>query len=406
MGAGFSPANPMPRILQIARSVTGGLRRYLEVLLRTLRESGAEVHLAASPIPEDRFRTFVRSQEAAGVVFHPIPMSRPFWPWADLRATAAIFRILRAGRFDAVHTHAAKAGLVGRLASAVARVPVVFHTPHGLRTNEPGLVGTAARLIERIGSPFTTRLVAVSDGERDLAIRSGIDPRKILVARNGIPSPAVASTGEEGLRSKVQGPTSAESLTSDLRLSTLDLRPAPSDCLFGSAGRFCRQKSFGRLVEAAGILSRRGGRARFVLAGEGPLESDLRAAAGREDLAGRFEFLPWQADVPAFLSGLDAFALPSRFEGLPFSLLESMAAGVPPVASDIPGVSEVVEDGRSGLLVPSQDPAALADALGRLEREPALRRSLGEGARRRVADWFREDGMIADLRRAYSNVLG
>lgn len=374
----------MPRVLHVCRAVTGGLRRHLETLFRALREAGWEVHLAAAELPEERFRRFLREQAAAGLVFHPIPLPRPPLPWGDLRALAALARLMRAGRFDAVHTHATKAGIVGRIAAGIARVPVVLHTPHGLRTAEPGLTGAAARLAERLAGRLTTRIVACSEGERIVALAAGLVPaERIVVARNGLPATPPRPPAEVG-------PGEGRAA-----------RP-----LIGAAGRFYPQKGYDTLLGAAARMAAAGSAARFLLAGEGPLEGRLRIEAARGGLADRVSFAPWQEDGPAFLGGLDVFALPSRYEGLPYALLESMAAGVPPVGADIPGVSEVIEDGRSGLLVPRGDAGALAQALLRLERDPALRRRLGDGARLRVAEAFREEEMARGLARAYAGLVG
>jgi glycosyltransferase involved in cell wall biosynthesis len=157
-----------------------------------------------------------------------------------------------------------------------------------------------------------------------------------------------------------------------------DLGIRPNDFVVGTVARLVPQKGIADLIDAAMAP----GEFKVIIVGDGELRLELedRARPGGE----RVRFLGLRDDVPRLLSALDAFVLPSRWEGEPIALLEAMAAGLPCVATRTSGAVELLTDGSSGLLVPIADPAALAAAIRRLQSSPTLRRSLARTARRAV----------------------
>src|SRR5207245_5887777 len=145
------------------------------------------------------------------------------------------------------------------------------------------------------------------------------------------------------------------------------------------------EKAHQVLITAAAQLAPRHPALRFQIAGDGPRAAELRALAGAAGIESRFSFLGHREDVPALLAQADAFVLPSRSEAFPNSVVEAMAAGLPVVACAVGGLLDLVEPGRTGLLVPPDDPAALASALESLIASPERAMSLGAEARGEIA---------------------
>jgi glycosyltransferase involved in cell wall biosynthesis len=154
------------------------------------------------------------------------------------------------------------------------------------------------------------------------------------------------------------------------------------------------EKAHDVLIAAAARLARRHPQLRFLVAGDGPRAAELRALAARLGVDRRVEFLGHREDVPALLAGADVFVLPSRSEAFPNGAIEAMAAGLPVVASRVGGLLDLVDEGRTGLLVPPDDPAALASAIESLVASPARAAGIGAAAREEVARRYSLDRMV------------
>jgi glycosyltransferase involved in cell wall biosynthesis len=305
---------------------------------------------------------------AAGVSFVQLEhMRRAISPWQDALALIELVRLCRRLRPEIVHAHSSKAGALGRLAAALARVPVRVFTVHGWSfAAYGGLPGRLYLWVERRLRRLTTAVVCVAEASRDVGIAAGTCPaERTLVIHNAVDVAAFGASEQ--------------------------LRGTPQVV---SIGRFAFPKDFATLVEAL-AATRADYRAAFV--GEGPLLPEIAAVIRERGLAERIDLLGSRSDVPAVLASADIFVLSSRSEGFPISVLEGMAAGLPVVATDVGGVSESVVDGETGLLVPPDDPGALAAALDRLLTDRALRLRLGAAGRERARRHFD----LAGFRRAH-----
>jgi glycosyltransferase involved in cell wall biosynthesis len=356
---------PALQVLQVVEATTAGVGRHVLDLSAGLVELGVDVTVACPPVREgaERDVALVERLAARGVAVAPLPMRRAIRPAADWRAYRALLALLRRERFDVVHAHSSKAGVLARLAARRAGVPAVAYTPHAFAfqgaPRRPS--GRLYRGLERwLGHRATDRLICVGRSERELALRHCIAPAGALaLVENGIdPAPFVAAA-RDGARP----------------LDDLDLsRP-----LVGFVGRLAPQKGLDVLIEALRLLVEAGVEASCVLVGEGEARAALAARVARYGLDGYVRFAGYRDDVPQVLAGLDVFVLPSRYEALPYSLMEAMAAGRAVVASDAGGNRDLVVDGETGLLVPAGDPRALADALRGLLAAPG-----GEAGRARL----------------------
>jgi glycosyltransferase involved in cell wall biosynthesis len=262
-------------------------------------------------------------------------------------AVKEIAGLLRERRVSILHTHGGIAGLFGRLAARRAQTPVIVHTLHGihyLHYRNP-LTRKFYILLEKWFSRFTDGLVFVSQADFQKAKKHRLAAEdKMFVILNGT-DPLAGLSGEK------------------IREKRLALGWPPAGPLVGTVARLHRQKGIATLLEAAPRLFAAAPGARVVVVGEGPLGRKLRKKVSRQGLEEKFFFLGERKDAAELLSLFDVFVLPSLWEGLPFVLIEAASLGKPIVAAAVDGITEVVEDGKTGLLVPPENPGALADAI-------------------------------------------
>jgi glycosyltransferase involved in cell wall biosynthesis len=293
----------------------------------------------------------------------------------DVLGLLELVALLRRERPAILHANSSKAGILGRIAAAVTRVPVRVFTAHGWAFGaRSGLSAAVYRWADRLVRPLTSAVVCVSESERraGLAART-CDSARTWVIHNGVPSDGVASAGGGAMPVVV------------------------------SVGRLADPKDPLTLVAALARLP--GGTWRAVLVGDGPRKAAVAAAVHDAGLDGSVALAGDRDDVAALLSGADVFALASRSEGFPLSVLEAMAAGLPVVASAVGGVPEAVVDGETGLLVAPGDDRALGAALGRLVGDPELRRAMGAAGRARAATHFGLDRFRAAHLDVYERAL-
>ncbi|MBI5015005.1 MAG: glycosyltransferase [Deltaproteobacteria bacterium] len=298
----------------------------------------------------------------------------------EIRAFCSLLRLLRRRRPEVVHTHTTKAGVLGRLAARAAGVPWVLHTYHGHIYE--GYAGPLTSWLfvqaERALAPLAHRLIALTPTEREDHLARGVGRREqFRVVPSGVDLAAFQHL-----------PSRAEAR---------ELLGLPAGArLVGCVGRLIGLKGHRYAVEALARLAPRHPNLRLVLLGEGELLGQLQGQAATAGLAERIHFLGWRPDIPLCLAALDVFAVPSLNEGMGRVAVEAMASGLPVVASRVSGLQDVVEDGRTGLLVPASDGAALARALERLLVDPATARDLGSRGRAR-ARTFSLEAMLGAL---------
>lgn len=296
--------------------------------------------------------------------------------WAErLRTPERILRIarfLRRRRVDVVHVHNLAPLVYGGVAARLLgpRRPAVVYSEHNqiYRANAraEGRFRRYVRLADQV--------VAVSDDlRRTLVDRLRIAP-PVRVLHNGIdPAPF------EGVD---PSPVRRE----------LDI--GPDSFVVGTAVVLSEQKGVRFLLEAAGLVRATDPGVRFVVAGDGPLRAELERRAAELGLGDGVRFLGYRRDVPQLVAAFDAYVLPSLWEGLPLALLEALASGKPIVASRVGGNPEVVEHERNGLLVPPRSPEALAEAILRLRRDPALREAIRGRNQERFHRFFSIASMV------------
>lgn len=269
----------------------------------------------------------------------------------DVHWVARLRRLVRLGRFDLVHTHMPIPAVAARL--VLGRGPALVHTEHNVwqRYRRPTYWANAATYRRNDAVIAVSQAVAQS-------MRAGFLPR----------FPATTEVLLHGVEHSLQrsGPVARR------RARTM-LGIAEDAFVIGTVGNLTAKKDQRTLLLALSALHGRVPRSRLVLVGTGPLEAQLQAQVRELGLEEVVLMTGSRDDVPDLLPAFDVFCLSSLHEGLPISLIEAMASGVPAVCTDVGGVSEALRHGIDGLLVPPADPGALAAALGRLVDEPDLR---------------------------------
>lgn len=378
----------MPRIrachVQVLPLLTGAQRAMIEIF-RHVDRSRYDLHVACQqpgPMTEELERLGVRCHSIAS-------LERPIAPLRDLRAMFALERLFRRERFDLVHTHTSKPGILGRWAARRARVPWVIHHVHGFAFHpyqSPHAAGVYRRL-ERWAAQLSDLVIFTNHEEREMAVRQQIVPAdKCLTIHNGIDLAPYSETQRERCRGAFRA---AHNIAAD-------------ELLILFIGRFYQQKQPLILPAIAEALQNKlpSARWRIVIAGSGPLEAALESAVARSPAAERIIFAGWQEQPHQAYHGADLLIQPSLWEGLPLTLVEAQAAGLPVVVSNIMGNREAVSS-QTGILCSPQDAAAYADALARLIANPLERARMGQAAKVRAQSDFNGYENLGQIARLY-----
>lgn len=299
---------------------------------------------------------------------HPmlVPRMRRNPGWRDLRALLALVRIIRRERPQIVHTHAAKGGTLGRLATLIAfphkhARPVLIHTYHGHSLSGYFAPRTAAlyRRIERFLARFSDRLIAVSDEVRDELVGLGVADRDCFEV---VPL---------GFDLKPFEVSAAERMQRRQRLRK-ELGIADDDQLVTLIARLVPIKRVDRFLRIAERLGAQRQGMHFLVVGDGELRATLQASTEANRLNGNLTWAGFRRDIPDVCFASDAVVLTSDKEGTPVSLIEAQAAGTPVVGTRVGGVASVVRDGSTGFTVDPTDELGLASAVSRLLDDAAL----------------------------------
>jgi glycosyltransferase involved in cell wall biosynthesis len=301
---------------------------------------------------------FVEPLRGAGVDVRRLGADGRSW-LRDLRAA------VRSGRFDVVHAHSPLLAAAARVATVGLRHrPALVSTEH----NAWSTFALPTRVANALTTPLDDLTIAVSEEARQ-SIWWPATRRRCEVLVHGIDLAAVRSSAAN--RAQIRA----------------EIGATESDVVIATVANYREQKAYPNLFAGAEIVLDRCPSARFVAVGQGPLRASIEGEHARLRRKDRFALLGRRDDVPAVLAAADIFVLASDYEGLPVALMEATALGLPVVATAVGGVPEVITDGVEGLLVPAQDPHALATAIERLVTDEDLRERLATAARRKGDDF-------------------
>ena len=326
-------------------------------------------------------------------------LRRPLSPLADLRALLRLYRELTRVRPAIVHTHMAKAGMLGRVAAAAYNMTRgaaprarVIHTYHGhvLDGYFSPLMTTVFITLERMLARISDVIIAISPAiERELRdgfrIGRGAQYRVVPLGFDLGEFAAIDDRARADARQRLDLAADAE--------------------VVSTVGRLTAIKQHRLFLDAIAAAARSRPRLLALVAGDGELRSDLEAYARQLGIADRVRFLGWRRDLSTIYGATDVFMLTSRNEGTPVALIEAMASGVPGVSTDVGGVKDVIDSADVGARVPDGDAAGLAAHLVRYLVDPELRRRSGQRARAAVLDRYGLDRLVRDITALYRDLL-
>ncbi len=308
----------------------------------------------------------------------------------DLKALLKIYIFLRKERFDIVHTHTSKAGLLGRLAAKLAGVPIIVHTPHGhvfFGYFKP--VKTKIFIfLEKLASHMTDKIVALTDREKD-------DYRLFKTTREE--KSVVINSGVDLNRFKELSVREKQDFKKELGLPENSL-------VVGTVGRLVPVKGQEFLIEAAKHIIPKYPSMLFMFAGDGYLRQNLERKAQEMGIKENVIFLGWRDDADKIISIYDIFVLPSLNEGMGRVLVEAMALGKPIVASRVGGIPDLIAHGQNGFLVPPRNPEQLAKYIQILIEDKEKRESMGQ-AGKKISLSFSQEAMIEKITSLYDELL-
>jgi glycosyltransferase involved in cell wall biosynthesis len=332
-----------------------------------------------------------RQLEKAAIRWMLLPaLTREVHPIKDAQALWQLICLFRQEQPALVHTHTSKAGVLGRVAAWLARVPVIVHTPHGhVFYGHFGPFRSWLFLqIERVLSALTDRLIALTEAERqDHLDRAVGEADRFVVVPSGIDR-------ERFGRARVQGKQQP------------DWFGCPPEALIvGSVGWLTDVKGHEYLIEAVAKLKPDFPSLHLVIIGSGDRHDALLQQSELAGLRDAVHLLGHRDDIEACLAGMDLFVLPSLNEGMGRALIEAMAAGLPVIASRVGGIPAVISHERTGLLVPPGDASALAEALRRLLDRPEWAMQLGLAANRSVDSRYGSVSMVHAIESIFAEAL-
>jgi glycosyltransferase involved in cell wall biosynthesis len=361
----------------------GGAQRNTLLTLKGLVRDGYEPELLCGP--EGRL---ISEAEAIGVKVHVIPaLVRQLDPLKDSRAFFRLYRLFRSQDYSIVHTHSTKAGVVGRVAAWLARVPVIIHTVHGVPFELDGNLRSRFYFaLERCVGYLSDSLICVGEVLRqEVASWKIVPDRKLVTVYSGIDFSSYV-----------------------LRRTPLEMKQVlgleEAWPIVGSVGRLSEQKAQRYLIQAVALLKEKYPQIKLLLVGEGQLRPLLEKQIQDLGLSSNVFLLGEQDDIADLLNIFDVYAMSSRWEGVGRSLTEAMYWGLPIVATAVNGVKELIVHEETGLFAPPQDPKALATAVDRLASDRKVAKRLGSHAQKKCRELMDGEHMIIAIEKLYGSL--
>lgn len=373
------------RLLHLVGSSRGGGAVHVRDLALGLPATAFTVTVA---MPEDGGNVTGADFTNYGSAFYRLDIAAGLSPTALLQ----LRQLLREKSIDILHCHGARAAFYGRLAAFTLgrRRPKVTYTIHGFAAPHYSFPRRTILLgIERVLAPLTDAVICVCEAERQAFLAIGPVPsERVHVVRNGIDVAPFRDVVVDRVAQR----------------ATLGVPPDVS--LVTTISRLYHPRDFETLLRAFAMARAQSSDIHLLIAGDGPYRPQVKALISRLGLTRDVTLAGFRRDVPQILAVSEVFVLSSAlWEGLPLTILEAMAVGLPVVASDVGGVGEAVVSMETGILVPAKDPKALSGALLRLLSDPQEARTMGHRGRNRVEEFFTLDRMAQETVAVYEGLV-
>lgn len=372
----------MIKILQvITLSEWGGAQRVCYDLSINLNKDKFLVEVACKP-----GGLLVKKLKEKGIKVYEISsFRREISPINDFKTLISLYRLIKKGKYDIVHCHSTKAGILGRIAAKLAGVRKVYFTAHGwgfFNLEEYGWAQKLLIFLERITARFSTKIICVSENTKQEGLKKNIaKEEKFLVIRNGISFKA--NSAKEKVREK--------------------LKVEKKDIIFGMVGRFAYPKDPLFFIKVANEIVKNYPQAKFILVGGGPLFEKCQNFVKENKLENNVFLLGEKnpQDTQELLISFDVFILISKFEGLPITIIEAMFAGLPIISSNVGGINELVKDKENGFLVKTDDLNEIIEKIIYLIKNPQERKNMGKKSLTIAKENFSLDKMVKSYEKLY-----
>lgn len=368
----------------------GGSERVSLSFLKQYRRQDWEICPIILCRPWETENVFINALEEEGISYKLIPIiSKPPEQGKDrfrlLRCGFLLYRELRKGSFDLVHTNGYSADILGVFAARFLRIPVVT-TCHGFISNTRTY--RLYNFLDIISFRFMSRVITVSEKLREELSDKGIDRNKLIFIQNSV----------ELRRDDGQHEQRRKSVREKHGIGG-------KQWVLGYVGRLSMEKGIKFLLEAGTALVEKQSGLRILVIGEGPQRQEIERYVEQTNMADKVVFVGFQKNVEDFLTAFDIFILPSLTEGTSMALLEAMATGLPIVATAVGGTPKVITSGENGLLVPAANPQAITDAVNNIIEDEQLRRNISAGALKTIEERFSIDSWLSKIDTIYNDVL-
>ncbi|MDI6761041.1 MAG: glycosyltransferase family 4 protein [Candidatus Brocadiaceae bacterium] len=366
----FDTGAPIKVLHVITRLLPGGAADTVLSLCHWQKVHGFQVELAAAPDPK-----MAETVQKMGIPFHPIPeFRRDINPFCDTWASFKLYKLIRSGGYQVVHTHTSKAGVLGRLAARFAQTPVIVYAPRG-SIFHPTFFSLPMRwffaLIERLAAPWADKIITMSQSEvRDFLDYKIAPEEKFLVIPSGIDLVRFGRT-----KVNVAEKRQELGLPRDAFVIGIIARLSPEKGHSTALGAF--QKVYSELPNAF-----------LLIVGEGELKETIQQKIASMGIGDRVVMTGYRGDIPEITRILDISLNPSFWDCSPRSILEAMVCGVPVIATAVGGIPEMITNLETGLLVQAGDAEAIANCILRLKKDEGLKERMTTTAAKMAREKF------------------
>lgn len=377
----------------ITRMIVGGAQENTRFnCLDLVRDYGDDVTLITGPSLGAEGSLLDKYQDPDLKTILVPELIRSIRPWTDLRAARILQKHLTQLRPDVVHTHSAKAGILGRSVAWKLKIPCVVHTVHGapFHPYQAWPVRKFYQICERWAARRCHRLISVADAMTDLLVEAKIAERsKFVTIYSGMDIEPFLNADQNRLQLRK------------------DLGIRPEDIVVGKIARLFHLKGHQYLLACAQRVVQADPRIRFLLVGDGILRESLEKEIASMGLKNHFIFtgLVPPHEIPDLIGAMDMLMHVSLREGLARALPQALLAGKPVISYDIDGAKEVVIEGQTGILLPPKSTQPLGDAILKLANDADLRTRLGLQGRLLCQERFGHQPMTKQIRRLYQQIL-
>ncbi len=377
----------------ITRLIIGGAQENtLSTVLYFMNHPEYEVTLITGPGlgPEGTLEEQAKDKNVPMIILNYL--RRNINPFYDIMAFFQMLRLFRKNKYDIIHTHSSKAGILGRLAAHYAKCPTIIHTIHGLPFHpyEKKWKNALYIFLEKLCAKISSKIATVSDTMRDKALAAGVGHKEqYTTVYSGMDIKAFANA-----------PLQRETMRKQLKIK-------PDELVIGKIARLFHLKGHDFIVECARSIVKQCPKAKFLFIGDGILRDELTNTIANYGLTDHFIFtgLVPPDTIPQYIAAMDMLVHTSLREGLARALPQALAAGIPVVALDIDSAYEVVINDKTGYLVSPEDKQDFIDKTVKLLSDPLLRQHLGANGKKLVVPLFSVEAMCHKLETVYQEFL-